>query len=443
MYRGRSPAGRLPYDPAMGGDKRHAPGTTSVSAWELRFDEPLSAPGLRYDTFQKNAVFYGGLITLTINNPDRGLSEGHPNANHEFRDDLNFMALQGGPFKPGEEIEAYAFWFWQKSDFLNNGDKKPVAFDEGSRMAVHISRYWGGVHAGRWVVKDGDNFFVSEATFGGQYRQFAHEDKENPVVRRTHVVHPTRTKWAKWDPKPPYSMAFDHQTADFQPHDFRDVRGVGFLVTRELSPAVKAVPGGLSPNQPIAVKWYAFRCDAVVGNGNEPSAILPSVDVAGLSAGLSEVTFAQWEAARKIAVTNQYGRDLGELGYTFLGGGSMGSMRVGDRSHRPDEPVTDITWLDAVAWCNALSEIEGLEPAYYTDAGKTEVFRRTFDRDQVGSLPPVVYWRTDSRGYRLQQARSGPRWPRASRFPPNRPPPQRTRKVRHGPPRRVPPVPGD
>jgi len=427
----------------MGGDKRHAPGTTSVSAWELRFDEPLSAPGLRYDTFQKNAVFYGGLITLTINNPDRGLSEGHPNANHEFRDDLNFMALQGGPFKPGEEIEAYAFWFWQKSDFLNNGDKKPVAFDEGSRMAVHISRYWGGVHAGRWVVKDGDNFFVSEATFGGQYRQFAHEDKENPVVRRTHVVHPTRTKWAKWDPKPPYSMAFDHQTADFQPHDFRDVRGVGFLVTRELSPAVKAVPGGLSPNQPIAVKWYAFRCDAVVGNGNEPSAILPSVDVAGLSAGLSEVTFAQWEAARKIAVTNQYGRDLGELGYTFLGGGSMGSMRVGDRSHRPDEPVTDITWLDAVAWCNALSEIEGLEPAYYTDAGKTEVFRRTFDRDQVGSLPPVVYWRTDSRGYRLQQARSGPRWPRASRFPPNRPPPQRTRKVRHGPPRRVPPVPGD
>ena len=401
MYRGKAPSTKLAYDPAMGGDKRHAPGTTSVSAWEFSLDEPLNPGGLRYNTTQKNAVYYGGLITLTINNPGRALSEGHLNANHEFRDDLNLMALQGGAFQPGEEIEAYAFWFWKKADFLNGGDTKPVSFDAGSRIAVHISRYWGGVHAGRWVARDGDGFFVSEKSFGDQYRPFTHEDKENPIVHHTHVVQPGSTKWARWEPKAPYGLAFDHRTADFQAHEFKDVQAVGFLVTRELSPAVKAVPGGLSPNQPIAVKWYAFRCDAVVGDGNEVSSLLPSVEVGGLSAGQSEVTFAQWENVRRIAVTNQYGRDLGDLGYTFLGDGSMGSMRVGDTPHRPDEPVTDIAWLDAVAWCNALSEFEGFEPAYYTDPEMKSVLRRTFNRDQAGSRPPKVYWKKASAGYRL------------------------------------------
>lgn len=401
MYRGKSPERKIPYDSEMGGSGRHSSGKTFVSAWPYSFDVPLNPPGLRYDTTQKNAILYGGLVTLTINNPERGLSEGHLNANHEFRDDYNFMALQGGEFKPGEEIEAYAFWFWKKTDFQNGGDTKPVSFNEGSRIAVHISRYWGGVHAGRWVVRDGGSFFVSEKTFGAQYRQFTHEDKENPVVHHTHALEPGSTKWARWEPKAPYRLAFDHRSADFEAHEFKDVQAVGFLVTRELSPAVKAVPGGLSPNQPIAVKWYAFRCDAVVGDGREPSVVLPLVDVGPLQAGRSEVTFAQWEKVRRIAVTNQYGRDLGNLGYTFLGDGSMGSMRAGDNPHRPDEPVTDISWLDALAWCNALSEFEGFEPAYFTDPEMTAPLRRTLNRDQAGARLPMVYWKASVEGYRL------------------------------------------
>lgn len=400
MYRGKAPERKVPYDPAMGGDPRHAAGTTFVSAWPFSLETPLNAPGLRYDTTQKSAVLYGGLVTLTINNPERALSEGHLNANHEFRDDFNMMALQGGAFKPGEEIEAYALWFWKKKDFLNGGDKLPVSFDAGSRIAVHISRYWGGVHAGRWVVRDGDQFFVSEKTFGDIYKQFTFEDKENPITRHTHVLEPVTSKWAAWNPKEPYGLAFDHKSAQFADHTFKDVQAVGFLVTRELSPAVKAVPGGLSPNQPIAVKWYAFRCDAIVGDGAPPSSVLETVE-AGVPIGKTEVTFAQWEKVRKIAVTNQYGRDLGELGYTFTGDGSMGSMRVGDAPHRPDEPVTDITWLDAVAWCNALSEFEGYEPAYYTDPTFETVFRRTFDRDQKESAAPAVYWKPSASGYRL------------------------------------------
>ncbi len=403
MYRGKNAAQKLPYDASMGGSERHKAGSTFVSSWPFSMESPLNPPGLRYDTAQKNARLYGGLITLTINNTERGLSEGHLNANHEFRDDFNFMALNGGAFKPGEEIEAYAFWFWKKQDFQNGGDNNPVSFNADSRIAVHISRYWGGVHSGRWVVQDSGKFYVSEKTFGDVYKMFTSEDKENPIVHRTQVLKPTDSKWALWEPKEPYGISFDHTKASFQPHVFKDVTAVGFLVTRELSTAVKAVPGGLSPNQPIAVKWYAFRCDAVVGNGNLPSAVLPTVEVGDprLLLGKTEVTFGQWEKVRRIAVTNQYGRDLGDLGYTFQGDGSMGSMRIGDVPHQPDEPVTDVTWLDAVAWCNALSEFEGYEPAYYTNSEMTDVFRRVFNRDQLDSKPPVVFWKPNASGYRL------------------------------------------
>ncbi len=403
MYRGKTPEQKIPYETSMGGSERHKAGSTFVSSWPFSMETPLNPPGMRYDTAQKNAQFYGGLVTLTINNPGRGLSEGHLNANHEFRDDFNFMALAGGAFKPGEEIEAYAFWFWKKPDFLNGGDKNPVSFNADSRIAAYISRYWGGVHAGRWVVQDSGKFYVSEKTFGDVYQMFTSEDKENPIVRHTQILKPTESKWALWEPKEPYGFSFDHTKASFQDHAFQDVMAVGFLVTRELSPAVKAVPGGLSPNQPIAVKWYAFRCDAIVGDGNLPSPILPTVEVGAskLPIGKTEVTFAQWEKIRRIAVTNQFCRDLGDLGYTFQGDGSMGSMRIGDVPHRPDEPVTDVTWLDAVAWCNALSEFEGYEPAYYTDSEMTNVFRRTFNRDQMDSKPPVVFLKPNASGYRL------------------------------------------
>lgn len=402
-YRGQPPQRRVPYDPAMGGDSRHEAGQTFVSAWPFSMTTPLNPPGLRYNTMQKSAVYYGGLVTLTLNNPERGLSEGHLNANHEFRDDCNFMALQGGAFKPGEAIEAYAAWFWKKENFLNGADTLPVSFTDGSWISVYVSRYWGGVHAARWVVQDGDRFYVSEKTFGNVYQQFTFEDTENPIIRRSHLLKPTESKWALWEPKEPYALAFDHKAAHFEEHQFRDVSAVGFLITRELSPAVKAVPGGLSPNQPIAVKWYAFRCDAVIGDGNPPSSILDTVasGIPNLVVGKTEVSFSQWEKVRSIAVTNQYCRDLGDFGYSFRGDGSMGSMRISEAFHQPNEPVTDIRFFDAVAWCNALSELEGYEPAYYSDAGRTTVYRRTFDRDQAEGTQPAVFWKKEAMGYRL------------------------------------------
>jgi formylglycine-generating enzyme required for sulfatase activity/tetratricopeptide (TPR) repeat protein len=64
--------------------------------------------------------------------------------------------------------------------------------------------------------------------------------------------------------------------------------------------------------------------------------------------GRYEVTNALWNRVIEWAAAN---------GYHSLSGGSDGDSR--------DLPVTQISWGEAVVWCNALSEMLGLTPAYY------------------------------------------------------------------------------
>lgn len=58
-------------------------------------------------------------------------------------------------------------------------------------------------------------------------------------------------------------------------------------------------------------------------------------------------------------------------------------------------PVHNVYWYDALKWCNALSEMEGLSPVYYTGSNFSEVYRT--GRINLGSN--AVNW--DANGYRL------------------------------------------
>ena len=385
----------------------------TVSAWPFSDESPLNPPGLDYDTDAKSAIFYGGLTVYGLNNPDRRISEGHLNQNHESRDDFNFMALA----KPREndQLEAYANWFWKKENFLNGGDRHRVSFDESSFIAVHISRYWGGVDAGRWMVREGDQFFLSEATFGGENRQFhlgmdpdnpKLDGSQNPVVRHTHILRPTDTRWASYAPRAPFTLDFDDTRATFARRAFTNVTAVGFFVNRRMSPP-RTVNRGLLAHQPMAVKWNAFRCDAVIHRPDIPSfhselgAIGPR-----LYLGKDPVSYALWKKVWRSAVTRQYPLDLGPLGYSFLRDGAMGPMRVDGQSHTPDEPVTEISWWDAILFCNGLSELEGRTPCYYADAAFSNVLRAACDRDIAGLMErrPAVYWNRAADGFRLPTA---------------------------------------
>jgi len=55
-------------------------------------------------------------------------------------------------------------------------------------------------------------------------------------------------------------------------------------------------------------------------------------------------------------------------------------------------PMTEIPWFDAVKWCNARSQVEGLSPVYYNDAGFTNIY-------MTGEVNPYVDWLAN--GYRL------------------------------------------
>lgn len=90
-----------------------------------------------------------------------------------------------------------------------------------------------------------------------------------------------------------------------------------------------------------------------------------------------EVSREKWLDVYAWAVAN---------GYNFTYGGSFKAAT---------HPVHTINWYDAVKWCNARSEKEGLTPCYYIDPAQTIVYRTNHE-----SITNVcVKWTAN--GYRL------------------------------------------
>lgn len=97
-----------------------------------------------------------------------------------------------------------------------------------------------------------------------------------------------------------------------------------------------------------------------------------------------EVTLGLWTTVMNWSLTNGYSYD------------NPGSGKA------TNHPVMSIDWYDMAKWCNARSQLEGRKPAYYTDAGLTQVY-------QTGQAEPFVNWNA---GYRLPTEAE---WEKASR----------------------------
>jgi formylglycine-generating enzyme required for sulfatase activity len=99
----------------------------------------------------------------------------------------------------------------------------------------------------------------------------------------------------------------------------------------------------------------------------------------------TEITYEQWMYVRAWGLTH---------GYTDLRAGNLYSLPLTG----PNLPVTAVSWYDAVKWCNARSEMDGLTPVYYTRSINTisDVYRTgELDLDYKNA----VEWNTN--GYRL------------------------------------------
>jgi formylglycine-generating enzyme required for sulfatase activity len=104
-------------------------------------------------------------------------------------------------------------------------------------------------------------------------------------------------------------------------------------------------------------------------------------DLAGKSVksfyiGRTEVTWLEWKKVRSWAADHGY--DIGNVG----------------EGSRNDHPVRDVSWYDCVKWCNAKSEMEGLEPVY-------EVKGTVYRNKEYSEGSNTITQRVSANGYRL------------------------------------------
>lgn len=102
-----------------------------------------------------------------------------------------------------------------------------------------------------------------------------------------------------------------------------------------------------------------------------------------------------------------------DIGYNFTNPGQQGS--TGRRGRAPiqklyGQSVTNISWYDAIVWCNAFSELSGLEPCYTynskilkdsSDTASCDLAKCNWNANGY-RLPSEAEWEFASRAYKTE-----------------------------------------
>ena len=129
-----------------------------------------------------------------------------------------------------------------------------------------------------------------------------------------------------------------------------------------------------APSGMVYIPGGAFRMGDALNDGNTAEFPVHSVFISSFFMDRYLVTRELWLTVYTYALSAGYGFDNG------------GAFKAANH------PAQTINWYDAVKWCNARSQRDGLTPYYYTDAGLTTVY-------QTGQIAPYV--KTSASGYRL------------------------------------------
>ncbi len=132
------------------------------------------------------------------------------------------------------------------------------------------------------------------------------------------------------------------------------------------------------PDRMTFVPGGFFSMGDKIGDGWIDEVPVHVVHTDGFYIDRQETTKARWDQVLEWAIAT---------GFTF---DHVGFGKV------VDHPVHTVNWWDVVKWCNARSEMEGLEPAYYTSSVKTAA--NIYRTGQVDVQNEWVRW---DAGYRL------------------------------------------
>ena len=154
----------------------------------------------------------------------------------------------------------------------------------------------------------------------------------------------------------------------------REGRGMTASVTEN---GFRCVRRATSTNL-VIIPAGAFQMGDTFGEGFTNELPLHIVYVSAFYIERYEVTKELWDSVYLWAITNGYAFDCAGEGKAA------------------NHPVQTNNWFDAVKWCNARSEMEGLTPAYYLDTSFINVYR---EAGQANLWTNFVKW--NANGYRL------------------------------------------
>lgn len=117
----------------------------------------------------------------------------------------------------------------------------------------------------------------------------------------------------------------------------------------------------------------------VKGGSLPANSELSGINVADFQIGKFAVTMEEWVGVRDFAIA--FAPE-----FEIIPPGSANSTK---------HPVTDISWVDAVNWCNAKSYMEGLEMVYQFNNGELEEYKANANGYR---LPNEAEWEWAARG---------------------------------------------
>lgn len=153
------------------------------------------------------------------------------------------------------------------------------------------------------------------------------------------------------------------------------------------------------------VEFYETTVSSSIGRQSHPfyNASTEPVTVNGFYMAETELTYLDWYEVFTWATSDDRGDEI----YSFANKGCQDSgYTAGASPKNNDFPVGQISWRDAIVWCNAASEKDNLIPVYQTSESDATPVRKAEDRttSEGNGSAEKAYVNPNANGYRLPTA---------------------------------------